>query len=285
MKKTLIFLFISTQFIFCQNMLKFKLDKIAEGFKFVEGPVWMNNKLLFSDIPANTIYQWNKDSGTSIYHSPSGNSNGLALDAQGNLILAQHGKRRLAKIINENEEIVLVDQFQGKLLNSPNDLTVHSNGTIYFTDPPYGINSDEEELGFYGIYKLSTDGNLQLLDKSLIRPNGIALSLDEKKLYVADSKENKIFVWDIEDNLKITNKRLFVKMDINKKGSSDGMKIGMDGLLYSTGPGGIWVINNNGKVLTTIDVPGQTTNCNWGPEGKILYVTSGDAVYKITKVE
>ena len=282
MKNLLILIFVASFFTFCQNSKEYSIEKIAEGFRFTEGPVWMEGKLLFSDIPENKVYQWSKEKGIEVFLDSSGNSNGLALDSQGNLLLAQHGKRRVARIVDGIESSI-VDSFEGKKLNSPNDMTIHSNGSIYFTDPPYGIEEDEEELGFYGIYKLTLNGEITLLDKSLIRPNGLAFSPDEKKLYVADSQERKIYVWSVDERGTISDKKLFVDMKSEKKGSADGMKMGKDGLLYATGPGGIWIIDDKGNVVKTIDVPGQTTNCNWGPNGEILYITSGDAVYKMIK--
>src|SRR6056297_1596384 len=144
-----------------------KISKIAEGFTFTEGPVWKEGTgLLFSDIPANSVYKWNPDKGVEEFLKPSGNSNGLAVDSLGNLILAQHGKRRVAKLI-DGDEIVLAEKYNNQKLNSPNDLTIKSNGTIFFTDPPYGISKDREELGFYGIYSIDRAGKLHLLDKSL----------------------------------------------------------------------------------------------------------------------
>lgn len=179
------------------------------------------------------------------------------------------------------EEILLTEKYDGKLLNSPNDMTIHSDGSIFFTDPPYGIKSEQEELGFYGIYKLTLDGNLYLLDQSLNRPNGIALSPDESKLYVSDSRDQKIFVWDIIDDKTIGNKSLLIEME--GKGSADGFKINTNGTIYATGPNGIWVINKDGSAQTIIKVPGQITNCNWGnSEQTILFVTSAKALYKIT---
>ena len=242
MKKIFFFILISSYVTSCQDYKKYDIEKLAEGFKFTEGPVWMEGKLLFSDIPENKVYQWTEEQGTEVFLDPSGNSNGLALDPEGNLLLAQHGKRRVARIMN-GAESALVDNFEGKKLNSPNDMTIHSNGSIYFTDPPYGIEEGEEELGFYGIYKLSLDGEVTLLDKSLVRPNGLAFSLDEKYLYVADSQEKKIFVWNVEEDGKISDKKLFIDMKSEKRGSADGMKMGNDGLLYATGPGGIWIID------------------------------------------
>jgi len=282
LKKILGIISLFTLLLSISGQSNYKLEKLADGFTFVEGPVWIDGKLLFSDIPENTIYAWSKDKGTEVYYKPSGNSNGLALDSEGNLVLAQHGKRRVAKLTNENEEIPLVDNYKGKSFNSPNDLTIDSKGSIYFTDPPYGINPEQEKLGFYGIYKFTTEGNLYLLDNSLIRPNGIILSLDEKKLIVSDSQEKKLFVWDIVNDSTITNKSILIEMDKSLKGTTDGLKMGADGLIYSTGPGGIWILNLDGQVIERIDVPGQTTNCNWGPDGKVLYITSGDAIFSLT---
>jgi len=277
-----VFLFLFTVVYSQEKPSKFSVDKIADGFRFVEGPVWKEGRLLFSDIPANIIYQWSIESGISEFLNPSGNSNGLALDINGNLLIPQHGKRRLVRLEKDGCETVLASHYNGKRLNSPNDIHVQSDGSIFFTDPPYGIQSDQEELGFYGIYKISLSGDLYLLDKSLNRPNGIALSPDELKLYVTDSQARKIFTWDIVDDSTITNKQEFLFMDA--KGNTDGMKFGKDGLLYSTGPLGIWVINQKGIVIDTIKVPGQTTNCNWGgSDGNTLFVTSGDAVYEVTR--
>jgi gluconolactonase len=256
-------------------------EKIADGFQFVEGPVWKNDAgLLFSDIPANTIYRWSADSGISVYISPSGNSNGLAVDSQNRLLLAQHGNRRLARLETNGTETALATYYDGKRLNSPNDIAVKSDGSIFFTDPPYGISPDQEELGFYGIYRLSPSGLLQLLDTSLQRPNGIAFSPDETKLYVGDSESRTIYVWDILDDTLITDKQIFAYM--NAVGYTDGMKVDEDGHLFAAGPFGVWVYASDGTVLDTILVPGQTTNCNWGDsDRKTLYITSGPAVYRI----
>lgn len=282
MKKILFFIFISYLFTYCQKSKLYEIEKLAEGFNFTEGPVWMDGKLLFSDIPENKVYQWTEEKGTEVFLEPSGNSNGLSLDSEGNLLLAQHGKRRVARIV-DGVETAIADTFEVKKLNSPNDITIHSDGSIYFTDPPYGIEEDEEELGFYGIYKLTLEGDITLLDKSLIRPNGLAFSLDEKHLYVADSQERKIYVWNVDDKGNIYGKKLFIDMKSDKRGAADGMKMGNDGLLYATGPGGIWIIDDQGNAVATVDVPGQTTNCNWGPEGEILYITSGNAVYRMKR--
>ena len=284
MKLVLIISIIFSQIIYSQDSSDFSVEKVAEGFNFIEGPVLKDGKILFSDIPENTIFQFEESKGVTEYYKPSGNSNGLALNSNGELILAQHGKRRVAKISKSGNEIPLVEKYNGKLLNSPNDMAIHSDGSIFFTDPPYGIRSEQEELGFYGIYKLTTSGELFLLDKSLIRPNGIALSPDESKIYVSDSRAKKIFVWDILDDRTIGKKSLLIEME--GKGSADGLKVSKSGTIYSTGPKGIWVINVDGSVDTIINVPGQITNCNWGnSEQTILFVTSAKALYKITNLK
>ena len=255
--------------------------KIADGFSFVEGPVWKDGAgLLFSDIPENTVYQWTPESGVSVYLNPSGNSNGLALDSEGRLILAQHGKRRVARIEHDGTETELASMYDGKKLNSPNDMAIKSDGSIFFTDPPYGITSPQEELGFRGIFRISPAGDLQLLDSSLEYPNGIIFSPGESKLYAGHSKTMTVYVWDVVDDTTITNKQVFVQMPASC--CTDGMKVDNAGNLFSTGPAGIWVYSPDGTVLDTIPVPGQTTNCCWGDaDGKTLYITSGDAVYRI----
>lgn len=258
------------------------LDKIADGFQFVEGPVWHpDGFLIFSDIPGNTVYKWDPATGsTEAFHQPSGNSNGLSLDLQGNVLLCQHGKRRVARLEADGTETALATHYNGKRLNSPNDLAVKSDGSIYFTDPPYGISSGQEELGFYGIYRLTPEGKVMLLDKSLNRPNGICFSPDETKLYVNDSQARRIYVWDVKEDLTLGNRKLFYTMSGN--GAADGMKVDTQGNLYSTGPGGVWIFAPDGSLLDKISVPGQTANLNWGDaDYQTLYITAQKAVYKI----
>ena len=267
-----IFFFSITQLNFAQ------VEKVVDGFQFTEGPVWKDGALLFSDIPANKIYRWNVKDGLSVFLEPSGNSNGLALDKEGNLLLAQHGNRRLAKLFSDGKEISLASEYFGSKLNSPNDIAVKSDGSIFFTDPPYGIKPEQEELGYYGIYRLSKNGKLRLLDNSLRRPNGIAFSPDEKLLYVTNSETKDIYVWDVADSI-ITNRRLFASMEPN--GAGDGLKINSEGRLFVAGSVGIWIFEKDGTFIESIEIPGQTTNCAWGDEDrKTLYITSGDALYK-----
>ncbi len=260
------------------------VEKIAEGFNFIEGPVWIEGiGLVFSDIPENTIFLFSVDSAVSEYLNPSGNSNGLALDSQGRLLLAQHGPRQIARLETNGTITPLATHYDGLRLNSPNDLAVKSNGSVFFTDPPYGLNDQggTSELGYYGIYRLSPGGEVQLLDNSLARPNGICFSPDELKLYVDDSETRNIYVWDVVNDTAIGNKQFFAH--ISPAGYADGMKVDPYGYLYVSGPIGIWIFNQDGTAVDTIPVPGQTANCAWGnDDSSALYVTSGNDLYRIS---
>jgi sugar lactone lactonase YvrE len=258
------------------------VEKVAGGFIFVEGPVWIDGKgLVFSDIPGNTIYLFGIDSSISVFKNPSGNSNGLTIDKQGNLILCQHGLRQVSRLGADGSFIPLASKYKGKRLNSPNDIVVAIDGSVFFTDPPYGLGKDEKsETGFSGIYRVMPTGKLYLLDSTLGHPNGIVISNDQKKLYVDDSEERIICTWDIINDSTIANKTQIAHME--PKGSTDGMKLDSEGYLYSTGPGGIWIYSPDGKFLRIIEVPGQNTNCAWGDsDRKTLYVTAGNSLYRI----
>jgi len=256
---------LSLVIVLCFSLPVFgQLERVVGGFQFVEGPVWMDGQLLFSDIPANKIYSWNETDGLGIFLNSSGNSNGLALDLDGNLLLAQHGKRRIAKLEPDGTETALATHYDGKRLNSPNDMAVKSDGSIFFTDPPYGVSSANEELGYYGIYRISPDGEVYLLDKSLHRPNGITFSVDEKLLYVTNAEARNIYVWDVIADTTIENRRLFAHLEPD--GYTDGLKVDSLNRIFVTGPIGVRVYAADGTVLDTIAVPGQTSNCNWGDE-------------------
>lgn len=258
------------------------VEKIASGFQFVEGPVWhADGYLLFSDIPANRVYKWSESGGAEIYLSPSGKSNGLMWDSSNRLVLAQHEKRRVARLESDGTETGLVSQYSGKRLNSPNDLSLKSDGSIYFTDPPWGINNSQRELDFDGIYRLNPDGKLYLLDKSVRYPNGICFSPDESKLYVNNSSGLEIFVWDVIDDSTIANKQLFFKMP--GSGAADGMKVDTEGNIYSTGPMAVWIFKPDGTLLDKIPTPETPANIGWGgPENNALYITASKSLYRIT---
>ncbi|MDJ0693312.1 SMP-30/gluconolactonase/LRE family protein [Mastigocoleus sp. MO_188.B34] len=261
-----------------------QVEKIAEGFKFTEGPLWHpDGFLLFSDIPADTIYQWKPGEKARVFRRPSGNANGNTFDKQGRLISGEHGNRRVSRMGKNGKVVTLASKYQGKRLNSPNDLAVKSDGSIYFTDPPYGIKSEDEELGFYGVYRLAPDGKLTLLVKDFVRPNGIAFSPDESKLYVNDSDQGHIRVFDVKPDGTLTNGSIFAQQkDKTKEGVPDGMKVDIKGNVYSTGPGGVWVFSPTGELLGVIEVPEPPANLAWGGEDyKTLYMTARKSVYSV----
>ncbi|MBD2018179.1 SMP-30/gluconolactonase/LRE family protein [Microcoleus sp. FACHB-53] len=269
-----------------------QVEKVAGDFQFTEGPLWHpKGFLLFSDIPANTLYQWTANKKPEIFRRPSGNANGNTLDREGRLLTAEHSNRRVSRTEKDGSIVTLASQYEGKRLNSPNDLAVKSDGSIYFTDPPYGIKSEQEELGFYGVYRLASDGKLTLLVKDFVRPNGIAFSPDEKKLYVNDSEKGHIRVFDVKSDGTLENGQLFAELkDPSKNGVPDGMKVDQKGNVYSTGPGGIWVFSPSGNLLGILEVPEVAANIAWGDslrdssasrDYKTLYITASNSLYRI----
>ena len=258
-----------------------KLEKIAVGIQQPEGPVWIDSLgLLFSDIAANKIYKFSpKDSSLTVFMSPSDSSNGLTLDLQGRLILTQMLLRRVSRRETDGTITPLASTYEGKKFNSPNDVVVKSDSSIYFTDPDFNIpNGQKAELSFKGIYRISPSGGLTLLDSTLDKPNGICFSLDESKLYVNESGQAKIYVWDVAGD-SITNKRLFYQVPAT--GYVDGMKIDPKGNLYCSGPNGVWIVSPAGVYLDRISME-TPSNCNWGDaDRKTLYITAGNSLYRI----
>jgi gluconolactonase len=281
-----------------------KLEKVAGGFMWVEGPLWNRREsyLLFSDIPNNAVMNWREGKGASLFLKPSGytgkepftgrepGSNGLAYDPQGRLVLCEHGDRRVARLESDGRKTTLVDRYEGKRLNSPNDLVFKSNGDLYFTDPPFGLpqafDDPHKELPFCGVYRYSKDGKLTLLTKELRAPNGIAFSPDEKTLYLSDADRNHAVWWAYEvkeDGTLGAGRIIFdgTSFTKTKQGVPDGLKVDERGHLFAAGPGGIYVLTPDGQHLGTFDLGGPTGNCNWGDDGSTLYVTSGQALYRI----
>ena len=264
-----------------------QVEKITGDYQFVEGPIWIaDGFLLFSDIPADTIYKWTPGASESdVYRLPSGNSNGLTLDAEGRLIACEHGNRRVSRTESDGTVVTLADLYDGNRLNSPNDVVVASDTSIYFTDPPYGLPDQRvgKELDFNGVFRLAPDGTLTLLDDSFIRPNGLVFSPDEKTLYVNDSQEGHIRAFDVQPDGTLANGRLFAELeDAEREGVPDGMKVDVYGNVFCTGPGGIWIFNPGGELLGKIDVPEVPANLAWGDaDMKTLYITARTSLYRV----
>ncbi|HOC31208.1 MAG TPA: SMP-30/gluconolactonase/LRE family protein [Armatimonadota bacterium] len=267
------------------------VEKVAGGFRFTEGPVWSpEGYLLFSDVPSNNIVRFTVDGKIGIYRHPSGFSNGLTFDRQGRLIACEC-IRRVSRTEKDGTIAALADRYEGKRLNSPNDIVVRSDGSIYFTDPPYGLSPQYQpdnkpgvrELDFQGIYRISPKGELALLDKLMYRPNGLAFSPDEKLLYVADSERNLIRVFDVRKDGSLANGRLFATLkEEGQRGGPDGMKVDVKGNIYCTGPGGVWVFSPDATVVAKIRTPEVAANVAFGGKDyKTLYITAQTGLYKI----
>lgn len=279
-----------------------KIEKLAGGFLFTEGPVWVHDGsyLLFSDPNNNLIYRWSPEDGVSIYRTHSGysgmdigecgqpGSNGLTLDAQGRLTINEHGNRRVTRLEKNGQVTVLADRYQGKRLNSPNDLVYRSDGALYFTDPPFGLPKSfddlRKELPFSGVYCL-IKGELKLVSADLDGPNGLAFSPDEKYLYVDnwDEKSKVILRYNVQPDGTLTNKRMFFDAT-NEPGEDawDGLKVDQQGNVYASGPGGLWIFSKEGKHLGTIIGPEHPHNLAWGGDDRrTLYLAAQTGIYRI----
>ncbi len=281
-----------------------KLEKIADGFAWVEGPVWdkEGGYLLFSDIPNNSVFKWEEGKGVSLFLRPSGytgkepfrgkepGSNGLAMDAGGNLVSAEHGDRRITKLNKDGTKTVIADSYNEKRLNSPNDLVFRSNGDLYFTDPPFGLpgtfDDPKKELPFQGVYRVSPDGKITLLTSEIRAPNGIAFAPGEETLYITDVNPDRPawLAFDVNKSGSISNGRVFYDaagFTKTQKGAPDGMKTDKRGNLFGAGPGGVYIFSPDGTLLGRIKTGVPTSNVNWGNDGSVLYITADGAVYRI----
>lgn len=280
-----------------------KVEVIATNIKWAEGPVWVRQGgyLLFSDPPANIMRKWTRKGGVSLFMDPSGvpnpdlkivregGSNGLSMDHQGRLLIANSGGRSLDRVdLATRKRTVLVDRYKGKRFNSPNDMHVAKSGAIYFTDPPYGlINGDDspaKELDHNGVYRWTEGGEAVLVDGSLTRPNGIAMSPDEKKLYVSvsDEKARRIMVYDLDARGMPTASRVFLDAStMPGPGNPDGMKVAADGTLFCSSPGGMWVLTPEAEPLGVIEDGMPIANCAFGDDGSTLYMASSDRILRL----
>jgi len=263
------------------------LERVAGGLGFTEGPVWRGDHLVFSDIPRNRICRLDlRPEGPELrtFRTPSGNSNGLTLDRQGRLIACEHGNRRVSRTEADGSVIALAERYDGKRLNSPNDVVVKSDGSVYFTDPPYGLRNHTEgkELPFNGVYRLAADGTLALLADDFERPNGLAFSPDERTLYVDDSARHHIRAFSVRGDGTLAEGRVFAEIKSSDPGVPDGMKVAADGTVFCTGSGGIWVLHPDGALLGRIRPPEVPANLAWGESDRqTLFITAQTSVYRI----
>jgi len=283
------------------------VEQVAWGFQWAEGPVWVKNGgyLLFSDPPANTLYRWTPGGGATVFLKPSGyegkpdpalrepGSNGLAIDASGALVMCDSGNRALSRLdLTSKNKKILVDLFEDKRFNSPNDLCIARSGAIYFTDPPFGLEGQDaspvKKMPFNGVYRWTPDGAVTVIEKELSRPNGVALSPDESILYVSNCDQAKPIIKAYAlgpDGLPQSSSLFFDTSALitpETKGMPDGIKVDGDGNLFVGGPGGILVLSKAGKLLGVINVTGRaSSNCCFGEDGSTLFITSADIVARV----
>ncbi len=274
------------------------IDRIAGGLGFTEGPVWRGAELLFSDIPNKRIARWRRlPEGPELTTYAAGMSNGLTLDQQGRVLAAEHDGRRVVRVADDGTRTALAEQFQGKKLNSPNDIVVKSDGAIYFTDPPYAIQPSTPGVprpeGWYtkpipgkeqthnGVYRLTPEGALQLLVDDFHLPNGLAFSPDESVLYIDDSANKHIRAFDVGSDGALSNSRIHLDMSSDDPGVPDGLKVDSQGNVFCTGPGGVWVCRSNGDLLGRIILPELPANLAWGEDGSVLFFTARASVYRL----
>lgn len=279
-------------------------ELIVDGLNWLEGPAWnaSDDSLLFSDIPANVIYRWSATDGLGIFLTPSGyhgekrfagrepGSNGLAFDADGSLLICEHGNRRITRLDAGGDRAVLVDRYRGRRLNSPNDVIVASNRDLYFTDPPFGLpgtfGDAARELDVTGVYRLTPDGDLTLLIEDVGAPNGIALSPDESLLYVSDvdPQRSAWLVYRFDGHGQVTDGRVLfdaTALSGPGKGAPDGIEVDAAGNVYGAGPGGVFVMSPAGELLGVISFGVPTANLAWGDDGSVLYVTASRSVWRV----
>jgi sugar lactone lactonase YvrE len=274
------------------------IERVAGGLVFTEGPVWRSGQLLFSDIPNDRIVRWRRlPEGPELTTFARGMSNGVTLDRQGRVLAAEHYGRRVIRVADDGTRTVLAERFQGKRLNSPNDIVVKSDGSIYFTDPPYGVHRvpagsvrppewwtkpiDGKEQSAHGVYRIAPDGTLHLLVDDFALPNGLAFSPDESVLYIDDSARKHIRAFDVRADGTLTGSRVLLDMASDDPGVPDGLKVDARGNVFCTGPGGTWVCRATGHLLGRIVLPELPANLAWGEDGSVLYFTARTSVYRL----
>jgi sugar lactone lactonase YvrE len=274
------------------------IERVAGGFAFTEGPVWRGGCLLFSDIPNKRIARWRRlPEGPELTTYATGMSNGLTLDGRGQVLAAEHDGRRVTRVAEDGTRTVLAERFQGKRLNSPNDIVLRSDGSIYFTDPPYGVEPGirggsrppgwwtkpipGKEQATNGVYRLAPDGTLHLVADDFTLPNGLAFSPDESLLYIDDSAQKHIRAFSVRPDGTLANGRILLDMASEDPGVPDGLKVDRAGNVFCTGPGGIWVCRADGTRLGRIVLPELPANLAWGEDGSVLFITARTSLYRL----
>lgn len=262
------------------------LEIVAAGYTFTEGPAWDGTRLIFSDIPGNTVYVYTPgEEAPPVLYTPSANANGHTFDRQGRLLNAEHGSGEITRWTHEGGRQTIAARYEGKRLNSPNDVVVRSDGLILFTDPPYGLGERTSEVGFSGVFALDeVAGRMVLIDDALSRPNGLALSPDEKVLYVGDTATQTLWAYDLAPNGTASGKRLVVDVtDESKPGRVDGVRVDILGRVYFTCPGGLCVVDPATRVVVArLATPKRATNLAWGgADLSELYITALTDVYRV----
>jgi gluconolactonase len=283
-----------------------KIEKLADGFMWAEGPIWVKsgNFLMFTDVPGNKMWKWSAKGGLVKFLDPSGaaapdpavwreaGANGLALYDAKTLLYADTGNRVIQTLdLATRKKTAVATNYDGKKFSSPNDVIRMKNGVMFFTDPPYGFKkfdaAPEKEQPFNGVYRRAADGTVSVIEKELVRPNGVALSPDESILYVTQSEPTKAIInaYSLDKSGNVTGKKLFLDVtDLvsdSAPGLPDGMTVAADGTVFTSGPGGILVISKDGKRLGRINDGKPTANCKFGDDGKTLYLTSKDTLARI----
>lgn len=256
-------------------------EELAGGFEFTEGPAWHpEGFLVFSDIPADTIYCL-KAGGARVLRRPSGHANGLAFDPQGRLVACEHGARRVSRTLPGGMLQPVATHYGSGRLNSPNDVAVRSDGDIFFTDPPYGVEDGERELDFQGLYRAGTDGALALLAQDFLKPNGLAFSPDESVLYVADTERHHLRAFEVAGDGTLRNGRVFFAAEPGEELRPDGMKVDEEGNVYIAGMDGVWVVDPSGRRLQALKLPVRPSNLAFGEQGQTLFITARASVFRV----
>ncbi len=273
-----------------------EIEELGRGYSTAEGPLWHKSDryLLFSDIRQDRRMKWTSEEGITLFRQPTNEANGLTWDPQGRLVACEGGARRVTRLESDGSIAVVADNYEGKRLNRPNDVVVKSDGSIYFTDP--GAPNPELDMDFCGVYRVTADlSAITLLVRDFVLPNGLSFSPDESILYINDSvgvsrRQDNMFLstghiraFDVRPDGSLTNDRVFCEMRAGRSGIPDGMKVDVEGNVYCTGPGGVWVLDPSGKHLGTILTGAQqTTNCAWGGDDwRTFFITTIDAVFRI----